>query len=256
MPERLLSNWLQHPLTRGMDLDHPDTTMLRKEIIRQKPFLRRLYSEWYRLLASQFPAGAQVLELGSGAGFLEEFIPGLITTDILPLPGVSQVMDACAMPLKDGSLDGIVMTNVLHHIPDVETFFDEAVRTLRPGGRIAMIEPWNNGWSRRIYHRLHHEPFEPNASSWKLRGSGPLSDANGALPWILFARDNEKFKLRFPGLQIKQATPIMPFTYLLSGGVSMRNLLPGIAYPVLRSIEKMLPENRIGMFAFILLEKA
>ena len=40
--------------------------------------------------------------------------------------------------------------------------------------------------SRVIYGALHHEPFRPDAADWKISGKGPLSAANGALPWILF----------------------------------------------------------------------
>jgi len=43
---------------------------------------------------------------------------------------------------SDGSLRAIVMTDVLHHIPNVESFFAEAARCVRPGGVIVMIEPW------------------------------------------------------------------------------------------------------------------
>jgi 2-polyprenyl-3-methyl-5-hydroxy-6-metoxy-1,4-benzoquinol methylase len=48
------------------------------------------------------------------------------------------------------SLRGIVMTNVLHHIPDARAFLKEAARCLHPGGVIAMIEPWVSPWSRLI----------------------------------------------------------------------------------------------------------
>ena len=45
--------------------------------------------------------------------------------------------------MADASLDGIVMTDVLHHIPDCTSLFHEAARVIRPGGRVVMIEPWN-----------------------------------------------------------------------------------------------------------------
>jgi hypothetical protein len=57
---------LAHPLTRGMDIDDPRTTQLRKEIIRSKPFLRSIYQEWYRDIVAALPSGNDpVLELGS-----------------------------------------------------------------------------------------------------------------------------------------------------------------------------------------------
>ena len=69
----MLRKLLAHPLTRGLDIDHPQTTHLRKQIIQQNSFLRKIYLEWYTALAAALPRppGA-ILELGSGAGFLNE----------------------------------------------------------------------------------------------------------------------------------------------------------------------------------------
>src|SRR5687768_12718505 len=108
----ILTRFLAHPFTRGMDIDDPRTTALRLQVIRSKPFLKKLYEEWYRNIATCFPPNARVLELGSGAGFLKEFIPQLITSDLIPSPGVERVIDAQAIAMAEASLDGIVMTDV------------------------------------------------------------------------------------------------------------------------------------------------
>ena len=49
----------------------------------------------------------------------------------------------------------------------------------------------------------------------------------------------------------------MPAAYLLSGGVSMRSLLPGWAYGTVRGAEQALPrlERATGMFAFIRIDR-
>ena len=43
----LLNYLLAHPLTRGLDIDDPMVTLLRKKIIQSKPFLKNIYKEWY-----------------------------------------------------------------------------------------------------------------------------------------------------------------------------------------------------------------
>lgn len=252
---------LAHPLTRGRDLDDPRTTALRRAIIQGKPFLRRIYQEWYAMLARALPAAhdmpGRVLELGSGAGFFKEFVPDALTSEIFGCPGVDVVLDGQRMPLADGSLRAIAMTDVFHHLPDARRFLAEATRTVRPGGVVAMIEPWVSTWSKLIYTRLHHEPFRPDATDWSFPARGPLSGANGALPWIVFQRDRATFEREFPAWRIETVRPIMPLRYLISGGVSMRALMPGWSTPLWRAVEGALsPLNgRLAMFAHVVLRR-
>jgi SAM-dependent methyltransferase len=253
-----LRRMLAHPLTAGMQIDDPATTSLRKQIISSKPFLRAIYDEWYTTLAAEVPSGAgEAVELGSGAGYCEQYIEGLITSEVFAGPAVRLVADARQMPFREGTLRAIVFTDVLHHMPDTRQFFREASRCLRPGGKILMIEPWVSAWSRFVYGRLHHEPFRPEARQWEFPSTGPLSGANGALPWIVFVRDRREFEAEFPQLAIEKIEPSLPFRYLLSGGVAMRSLMPGFTEPVWASLEKALEPvmPRLAMFAFISLRR-
>ena len=198
-----------------------------------------------------------MLELGSGAGFLRETMPQVITSDLLPLPDLSVVLDAGRLPIRDESLTAIVMIDVLHHLPDVELFFREAGRCVKQGGRIVMIEPWVTPWSRFVYGRLHHEPFDPERDEWGFPSSGPLSGANGALPWMVFHRDFKRFSRKFPQWRRESVKLDMPFSYLVSGGVSLRSLAPGAAYRAVRRLEKRLDRwmDKLAMFAYITLTR-
>jgi SAM-dependent methyltransferase len=253
-----LRRWLEHPLTRGRDLDDPATTALQREIIRSKPFLRRLYLEWYARVRDALPAGpGGVLELGSGGGLLPEVVPEAITSEVFPTPGAMLVADARVLPIASGALRAIVMVDVLHHLPDCGAFLAEAARCVRPGGAIVAVEPWVTAWSRLVYGRLHHEPFDPEREGWTLPSTGPLSTANGALPWIVLSRDRSRFEASFPQWRIRGIRPMMPVSYLLAGGVSMRALAPGFAYPLVRRAEALAAPwmDRLAMFALIQLER-
>ena len=240
---------LSHPLTRAIDIDDPRTTWLRRRIIEEKRFLRRIYEEWYQRLAEAIPDGTEpVLEIGSGAGFLSRFIPDLITSEVFFCPDISVSLDASQLPFKDNSLRGIVMTGVLHHIPNPRGFFAEATRCVRSGGAMAMIEPWFTPWSNLIYRYLHHEGFRPEATEWEFPTSGPLSGANGAMPWMIFERDRKQFEQEFPGWKVQYVTPFMPFRYLLSGGLSLRSLLPGAAFTLIRNLEQRM-QSRMKSWA-------
>ena len=253
-----LRNYLEHPLTKGLDLDAPETTRLRLQIIQSKRFLRSIYLEWYyQLLNFTKDLEKPVLELGSGAGFLKELKPGVITSDIITVPSVELVCDAQNLPLSNRSLGGIVMTNVLHHISNPRQFFSEASRCIADGGMIAMIEPWRTEWSEFIYTRLHYETCDATTPSWESPPGRPLSNANNALAWIIFHRDLVQFRQEFPHWEIRSIQPMMPFVYLLSGGISLRSLVPSWTYSAFRAIEKGLQPwiNRLAMFALIVLEK-
>jgi SAM-dependent methyltransferase len=256
MPPSIAGNFLSHPLTRGLSIDDPRTTELRRRIIREKPFLRKIYIEWYKFIAAAIPPGADpALELGSGAGFLDQFVPNLITSEVFPCEGVKMVLDGHSLPFANASLRAIVMTDVLHHIPQPRLFLSEAARCIRPGGAVVAVEPWVTPWSRWIYTRFHHEPFDPQTPTWEFPLRGPLSGANGAMPWIIFQRDRARFQQEFPQWQIRSINPYMPLRYLLSGGVSLRSLMPGFTFNFWRGVESILNPWRdtLAMFAQITL---
>jgi SAM-dependent methyltransferase len=234
-------------------LNDPGTTAARRDRLRRGGYLRRLYSHWYRLLLREIPnVPGEVLELGSGGGFFEEFLPGLRTSDVMHVPGVELVVDARSLPFPDGSLRAIVGTNVLHHVPDIERFLGEAQRTLTEGGRLVFIEPWPTALSRPIYRHLHHEPFD-EGRDWSIPDGGPLTAANGALPSIIFHRDRDLFERTFPNLRVAACQPMMALSYLLSGGIGRTWPLPGMLFDVAELLER--PLHRLGMFSRIVVER-
>jgi SAM-dependent methyltransferase len=245
---------LAHPDTRGLGIDDPRTTQKRRGIIQSNKFLWRVYDEWYRLISACMPEGpGRVLELGSGAGFLARYIPGLIASEVFLCPDIQLILDARLLPFSSGSLKAIALVDVFHHIPDSRAFLAEAQRCLRHGGSMVMIEPWVSTWSRLIYTLPHHEPFDPGARDWSFPVTGPLSGANSALPWIIFQRDRHDFESEFRELQIRTVRPFMPFRYLVSGGVSMRQLMPEMTFNLWRNLESGLCRwpHHWSMFALI-----
>ncbi|MDT0346314.1 class I SAM-dependent methyltransferase [Streptomyces litchfieldiae] len=49
--------------------------------------------------------------------------------------------DALALPFPDDSFDALIVSEIMEHIPDDKGLLAEAVRVLRPGGRIAVTVP-------------------------------------------------------------------------------------------------------------------
>jgi SAM-dependent methyltransferase len=251
--------WLKLPGTSCIkDLDDPATTLLHAEIVRKKPFLRKVYIDFYKQFQKLVsdPEKKVLVELGSGGGFIKEVIPNMITSDILELPNVDRVFSALSMPFGQASVDAFFMIDVFHHITDPRAFFKEALRCLKVGGIVVMIEPANTLWSRFIYKNFHHELFDTQAK-WGLEESGPLSHGNGALPWIIFSRDRKIFESEFLSLRIVSMRNHTPLRYLLSGGLTLRQLAPSFSYPLIKAIEYVLfpANNWLGMFHTVELEK-
>lgn len=227
-------------------------TIRRRELVQRNACARFSFERWYRELAGlaiNAPEGLRV-ELGSGGGFLDQFIPNLIKTDVVELPFIDKVCFAEALPFSDASVGALVMVNVLHHVDDVERFFREAERVLMPDGVIAMIEPYVSTFSRFVYRYLHHEPFDPDVEDWPLPPSGRLSGGNDALPWIVFVRDRARFAGQHPTLRIENIRPHSALSHLLSGGVTTRPLAPLWMIRGLARLETRHPSamKQLGLF--------
>ncbi len=239
-------DWLKRafelPEVRGLDHDSPELIRIHDELIRRKPFLRALYREHYRELARRLkdlPEGP-VVEIGSGGGFVKEVLPSVLTTDLHPAPHVDRVMSAQKLEFPDGSVSAIVMLNVFHHVPNPRQFLTEAVRVLKPGGRIVLIEPAHTWLWRRLYKLFAAEPYDAGAADWGFPPAGRFTGANVPQAWIVFERDDARFRAEFPDLRPIGRRRHTAFLYLLSGGIWFRGLVPAWSFPVFLGAERLL----------------
>lgn len=234
-------------------LDDPNRFGEIRARLASKPALRAFYQQTYEKFAAclqRTPNSGKILEIGSGAGFLKAVIPDVITSDILPYPGVDAVVDATALPFPNSSLRLICLLNTFHHIADVEKFLSEAVRCLVPGGKVFMVDH-HRGWlSDLLYRYGHSEPFDPSAPQWRFETSGPLSGANAALSWIVFRRDLSRFERRFPNLQLVTYRAHSPLLYWLSGGLKNWTLVPGAAVSVVGIVDEWLGRHFPSLCSF------
>lgn len=60
--------------------------------------------------------------------------------------------DACALPIADASIDGVVCLEVIEHVPDPGQAVKEIARVLRPGGTAWISMPF--------LYPVHNEPFD------------------------------------------------------------------------------------------------
>ena len=237
--------FLEEPRLRGVPAGSKRFFDFQREIIRERPLMSEVYGLWYDALLEDErsvpgdPEAGILLELGSGGSFLKELCPRVITTDVEP--GVAErVVDGRDLPFPDASVRAIFLTHVFHHIPDVERFIAEADRVLVPGGVISMIDVPHTPLARFFFDRFHPEPYDDTAERWDFDQGDAMLDANQALAWIVFVRDRERFTERFPRLSLERLRWLPWLSYILSGGVTRRNLVPGFAVPLIRLADRLL----------------
>jgi len=221
---------LQEPGLAGLELGSTAWFNAQRALIHQKPLLRKCYERWYELLLADeasVPADRPglLVELGSGGSTLAEHRQDILTTDVIA-GAASRVVDARELPFADASVRALFLTHALHHIPQVERFFAEASRVLVPGGVVSMVEVAHTPLARWFFSRLHPEPYDDRTAQWDFTQSHAMADANQALSWLVFVRDRARFEAEFSKLKIERTQFLPWFSYLASGGVTRRAVLP------------------------------
>lgn len=190
------------------------------------------------------PAALSILEIGSGASPLKQFLSNVITSDVLDLDYLDLVFDCHGIDkldaIKDERLDVITLTNALHHLQNPIAFLNRSASKLKSGGKVIATEPFFSVLSTPIFRCLHHKPVHFRISEPGLgEVQGPLASANIALPWLIFFRRrewlerlNEKYDIAWLSVR-----PFTGLSYMLTGGISRKLLVSSFLYRLLFSVD-------------------
>jgi phosphatidylethanolamine/phosphatidyl-N-methylethanolamine N-methyltransferase len=147
---------------------------------------RRLSIDRLRLAPSD-----RVLIIGAGTGLDLDFLPPSVhvtATDVTPAmlkhlerraaatsrSVTTRIMDARQLEFPDASFDAVVMHLILAVMPQPERGLREAVRVLRPGGRIAVFDKFLRDEERPSLNRRLLNAFAKPLFSDLNRRLGPL----------------------------------------------------------------------------------
>ena len=145
------------------------------EQIRRSGSGGRWFGDLEAELVARLPARSVVGDLGCGPGrdaarFAErglrvlgvDLSAGMLAQAHQRLPGRLVQADLRALPLADGTLDGIWCSAALLHVPDDDTptVLGEIGRVLRPGGWLALVTALGEG------SRLEAVEYAPGQRRW------------------------------------------------------------------------------------------
>ena len=113
----------------------------------------RLVDMFVRL--SGLPPGTRVVDLGCGSGVFTNLLqrrgyrcsgvdlsPNLIAIARAKFGGIEFLeCDIERLPFADESFDGVLLSGVLHHLPERSLCAAEVFRILRPGGKFVAFDP-------------------------------------------------------------------------------------------------------------------
>ena len=165
-----------------------------------------------------------------------------MATDVEPTPWAERVVDAERLPFDDGSLANLVLVDVFHHLAHPAGFLDEARRTLAPGGRVVVLDPYCSPVSTVAYRAFHRERTDLSAPAFEAEAeiaADPLA-SNQARATLVFFRRVDEFRRGWPDLRLVERKRLAMVAYPLSGGFSGPRLAPDAAYRPLAALERAL----------------
>lgn len=134
------------------------------------PITRDESRRLHQAILHQVPATARtILDVGCGNGWLSQALVNdqrrVISMDIsqrnpqralanLPHPNhAGLVADVFHLPLAEASVDCIVASEIMEHVPDPQRFVTALMRPLKPGGKLIITTPYNE---KLTYHLCIH----------------------------------------------------------------------------------------------------
>jgi ubiquinone/menaquinone biosynthesis C-methylase UbiE len=157
-------------------IEMPEMPTVARTVVTSRPyrmFARRVLLPW--VVGDEQPAG-EGLEIGAGSGgmsaqllatfprlrmIVTDYDPKMIPTAQRTLRSfadraVVQPADAADLPFADGRFDLVLSAAMLHHVPAWPDALTEAVRVLRPGGRLIGYDPLPGALTRLVHITERH----------------------------------------------------------------------------------------------------
>jgi SAM-dependent methyltransferase len=164
--------------------------------------------------------GQLVLDLGCGPGIYTRALR-VTGAEVVPVDNSAEEMalmngppegallaDAGALPLPDGSVEGVFCSNLLEHPPDAAPVIAEIERVLRPGGwGYVSWTNWYSPWGGHDMTPYQYLGPERGPRLYEQRHGKPRKNAYGEGLWACHIGPTLRLVRAQPGLEIERVEP-------------------------------------------------
>lgn len=249
-PESHIENRMKH---------EGDVRRAREYYFEKKPNnLKYLLQNRYLWMNNYIQADDVGIEVGGGTGLSKLFIKcnNYKITDYADYDWLDiKNVDAMKTPFKEGELDFVMNSNMIHHVASPLKFMEEMCRILKPGGLMVIQEIHTSWIMRKMLKLMRHEGYDFTTDVFDrdiiCTDPNDLWSANTAIPMLLFD-DERKFHENIPFFEIIHQSKSECLTFLNSGGVIAKTAsipLPTILLKILNLIDKALIKIAPNTFA-------
>ena len=225
-----------------------------------KPALREYYRREIFDRIFQHVGTGPTLEVGAGPGFLAEYRRCDVVSDLTASIGIDVCADVQRLPFASDTFGAAVGVDILHHIAKPALALQEIERTLKPGGRLVLVEPWTGSLSVAFFKLVHHEHCEVVPDPWMHAfGDGKNAmDGNTRLSRLVLHDRATELSRYVPALTVLHTEPFGSLSCLLTGGFQDWSA-PAAVIRGLCAAEDWLPRSvlsAVGVRALFVLEKS
>ena len=164
--------------------------------------------------------GQRIVDLGCGPGFYTRALRER-GADVVPVdndleelslagnpPEGAVIADATALPFEEGSVDGVLCSNMLEHTPDAKAVVAEVARVLRPGGwAYVSWTNWYSPWGGHLMAPYHFLGPRLGPRVYERFHGKPRKHAYGETLWAVHVGPTLRFVRGLPKVAIERVEP-------------------------------------------------
>lgn len=163
----------------------------------------------------------------------------VINIDIFDYDNVDVVCDIKNLPFKDNTVDIVMNTAVLEHVPNPQAVVDEIYRVLKPGGIVYTAFPFMQGFhaSPYDYTRVTEEGIKILHSNFEVFKVKPFGGPTSGMLWvvqewiaILFSFGNKKLHVFLYILMMLLTFPLKYLDFFLIKSPMAKNISSGFIF--------------------------